>query len=96
MVERSACNCFHFTWKSTSRVMTTKVSQIASWVPMCSLLVVQHKRWTLITLMGCVHTHQRIFAIERCGNPSHLQSIMEKDGEDIRKVGKVGHAGKVG
>jgi hypothetical protein len=46
--------------------------------------------------MGCVHTHQRIFAIERCGNPSHLQSIMEKDGEDIRKVGKVGHAGKVG
>jgi hypothetical protein len=37
VVEGSACNCFHPTWKPTSRVMATKVSQIASWVIVCSL-----------------------------------------------------------
>jgi hypothetical protein len=32
--------------------------------------------------MGCVHTHQRILAIEEWGSSSHIQNVMEKIGED--------------
>jgi hypothetical protein len=42
--------------------------------------------------MGCVHTHWRIPTIEGCGNRSRVQNIVEKDGEDNWKVGKVGWA----
>jgi hypothetical protein len=35
-----------------------------------------------VTSMGCVHTHQGILAIEGCGNPSCIWSIVQKDGED--------------
>ncbi len=28
--------------------------------------------------MGCVHTPQTKLAIEECGNPSHVQSIVKK------------------
>jgi len=37
VVEGSTCNCFHPTWKPTSRAMVAKVLQTTSWVPMCSL-----------------------------------------------------------
>jgi hypothetical protein len=67
VVERSACNCSHFTWKSASHAIATKMSQTTSWVPMRSLPLAQHKKWTLVALMGCVHTHQKILAIEGCG-----------------------------
>ncbi len=82
MVEGSRCNCSHPTWKSTSHVITTKVSQIASWAPMNSLLWVQRKRRTPIILIGCVHTHRKILVIEGCSNPNHVWNIVEKDGED--------------
>jgi len=36
--------------------------------------------------------HQEILAIQGCGNPSHIWSVMESDGEDNQKVGKVGRA----
>ncbi len=52
----------------------------------------QCKRWTPIALMGCVHMHQEILAIQGCGNPSHIWNVMESDGEDNQKVGKVGRA----
>jgi hypothetical protein len=51
-------------WKPTSHEMATKVSQIASWVPMHLLPGAQCKRWILIGSMGCVHTHQGMPAIE--------------------------------
>jgi hypothetical protein len=70
--------------------MTKKVSWITSWVPVCSLLWVQRKRWTLVASIGCVHMHQRIFTIERCGNPSCIRNVVKKDGEDNWKVGKIG------
>jgi hypothetical protein len=89
VVEGSMCNCFFPTWKQTSRVMIAKMSQNVTWVPMCSLPWAQHKRWTLVTLMGCVHTHQRILAIERC-SLSHIWNIVEKGVENNQKVGKVG------
>ncbi len=92
VVERSACNCSHFTWKSASHAIATKMSQTTSWVPMRSLPLAQHKKWTLVALMGCVHTHQKIHAIEGCGSPSCFWNIMEKDGENIWKVGKDGWA----
>ncbi len=41
-------------------------------------------------LMGCVHMHQRIPTIEGCANPSRVQSVMEKNGEDNQKPGKIG------
>ncbi len=66
--------------------MTTKVSQTTSWVPMRSLPWVQHRRWTLVTSMGCVHMHPRILAIEGCGSLSHIKSIMEKDEENNQKL----------
>jgi hypothetical protein len=89
IVEGNVCNCSHPTWRSTSRAKATKVSRTSSWVPMCSLPWVQHKKWTPITLMGCVHTHWRIPTIEGCGNPSHVRNIVKKDGEYNWKVGKV-------
>jgi hypothetical protein len=77
VVEGNVCSCFHPTWKLTSLIMTTKVSRITSWVPMCSTLWVQRKRWIPISLMGCVHMHQWIFAIEGCGNPSCIQNVVK-------------------
>jgi hypothetical protein len=39
--------------------------------------------------MGSVHMHQRIPTIKRCGSPSHVQSIVEKNGEDNQKARKI-------
>jgi hypothetical protein len=50
--------------------MATKVSQITSWVFMCSLPWAQRKKWIPIGLMGCVHTNQRILIIEGWGSPN--------------------------
>jgi hypothetical protein len=38
--------------------------------------------------MGCVHTHWGKLIIERCGNPSSIQNIMEKFKEDNQNDGK--------
>ncbi len=92
VVEGNVCNYFHLTWKLTSHGRVTKVIQTTSWVFMCSLPWAQRKRWTLVASMRCVHTHQGILTIERCGNPSRIWNIVEKDGEDNWKVGKVGWA----
>jgi len=86
--EGNTCTCFHPTWKSTSHTMAIKVLQITSWILVCLLPWAQHKRWIPIGLMGCVHTHQRIPAIKGWGNPSCIQSAMEKIGEANRKLGK--------
>jgi hypothetical protein len=88
VVEGSACNYFHPTWKPTSRVMATKVSQIAPWVLMCSLPWAQCKRWIPIKSMGCAH--RGMPTIEGWGSPSHVQSVASKIEEDNRKVGKIG------
>ncbi len=40
--------------------------------------------------MRCVHMHWRILAFEGCGNPNHVQNVMEKDAEDNQKAKKVG------
>ncbi len=88
MVEGSACNCSHPTWKPESRAMATKVLRIASWVPMCSLPWAQRKRWIPIRLMGCVHTHWGVPTIEGWGSPSHVWNFVEKIGENNRKVVK--------
>jgi hypothetical protein len=40
--------------------------------------------------MGCVLTHRGIFAIEGWGNPSCVQSVVEKIRENNQKVGKIG------
>jgi len=36
------------------------------------------------------YTHQEILVIEGCDNPSCVQSVVEKIGEDNEKVGKIG------
>ncbi len=36
--------------------------------------------------MGCVHTHQGMLTIEWWGSPSHIQSVVEKIGEDNWKA----------
>ncbi len=82
MLWRNICSCFYLTWKSTSRAMATKVSWIASWILVHLLPWVQRKRCIPIKCMGCVHTHQKIHVVERYGNSSHVQNIMEKTGED--------------
>jgi hypothetical protein len=40
-------------------------------------------------LMGCVHMHQGIPTIEGCGSPSHVQNVVEKNGENNQKLGKM-------
>ncbi len=72
--------------------MIAKMSRTIAWVPMRSLPWAQHKRWTLVALMGFVHKHQMIPTIQRCGSLSHIWSVVEKDGENNQKVGKVGQA----
>jgi hypothetical protein len=89
VVEGSACNYYCPTWKPTFRTMATKVLQITWWVPMRLLPWTQHKRWIPIGSMGCVSTQQRMLAIKRWGSPSHVQSVVQKIGEDNRKVGKI-------
>ncbi len=42
--------------------------------------------------MRCVHAHQGMPTIEKCGSPSCVQSDGEKIGEDKRKVGKINSA----
>jgi len=42
--------------------------------------------------MGCVHTHQKIPAIEGCGSLSCVQNVVEKYGEDNQEARKVGRA----
>ncbi len=66
--------------------MATKVSWTTSWVLVRSLPWAQHKRWKFVALMGCVHMHQRIHAIEGCGNPNHIWSDVENNGEDNQKA----------
>jgi hypothetical protein len=90
VVEGNTCNCFCPMWKLTFHAMVTMVSWIASWVPVRLLPWTQCKRWIPIRLMGCVHTHQRMFAIEGKGNPSRIWNVVEKIGEDNWKVGKTG------
>jgi hypothetical protein len=40
--------------------------------------------------MRCVHTHQGRPTIEKCDSPSHIQSTVEKIGENNWKFGKIG------
>jgi hypothetical protein len=78
MVERSAYNCFCAMWKLAFHTMRTKVSQIVSWVSMCSLLCTQCKKWTSIKLMGCLHTHWMKPTIERYNNMSCELNVVKK------------------
>jgi len=88
VVEGSACNCSCLTWKLTFCIMVAKVSQIISWVLVRSLPWTQCKKWIPIRSMGCVHTHQGMFAIEGWGSPSRIQSVVKKNGE-IKRLGKL-------
>jgi len=83
VVERSTCNCSYSTWKLASHTMAAKVSWITSWAPWT-----QRKKWIPIGLMGCVHTHWKIPAIEGWGNPSHIQSVVKNTREDNQKARK--------
>jgi hypothetical protein len=89
VVEGSACNCFRPIWKPTSHTMVAKVLWIVSWVPMHSLPWAQPKRWIPIRLMGCVHTHWGMHAIEGWGSPSHIWSVVQKTRENNRKAVKI-------
>jgi len=61
VVEGSTCDYSHPTWKPAFHTMVTKVSQIASWVPMCPMPLTQPKRWIPIGLMGCEFVFITIF-----------------------------------
>jgi len=39
--------------------------------------------------MGCVHTHRGMLAIEGWGNASQIQNVVQKIGENNRKVKKI-------
>jgi len=65
------------------------VLQTISWVLVCLLPWVQRKRWIPIGLVGCVHTRHGRPIIKRCGNPSCIQSIVEKIGENNQKAKKI-------
>jgi hypothetical protein len=69
--------------------MVAKVSQIASWVLVCSLPWTQRKKRIPITSMGCVHTHWGILVIEGWDSPSHIQNVVEKLGKIIERLGKL-------
>jgi hypothetical protein len=42
--------------------------------------------------MGCVHTHEGMYAIERWGNLSHVRNVVQKNREDNRKARKISQA----
>ncbi len=88
VIERNACNCFHPVCKPSSQTMATKVSWIISWVLMCLLSWTQCKKWIPIGSMRCVHTHWGMPTIEGWDNPNHVWNVVEKNGEDNKKVRK--------
>jgi len=91
VIEGSTCSCFHHTWKPTFHTQRQqRCGEIASWVHVCSLSWEQNKKWIPMGWMGCVFTHRGIFAIEGWGNPSCVQSVVEKIRENNQKVGKIG------
>jgi hypothetical protein len=92
VVERNTHNYFRPTCKPTFRTTVVKVSQIASLVLMHLLPWAHRKRWIPIRSMGYVHTHQGMLAIEGWGSPSCIWSVVLKNGENNRKVGKTSQA----
>ncbi len=86
MIERSACSYSRPMWKLTFHAMATKVSQIASWVPIRLLLWAQRKKWIPIGLMRCVHTHQWILVIEKWDSSSCVQNSVKKIGNPICSI----------
>jgi hypothetical protein len=92
MFEGSTCSYFRPTWKLASHAMVAKVLWTASWVHVCSLPWAQCKRWIPIRLMGCVHTHQRIFTIGGWGIPSCIWNTtkkIEKASQSQKKIGLI-------
>jgi hypothetical protein len=86
LVDRNACSSPCIVWKSTFSTMTAKVFWITSWIYVRLLLWMQHKRWIPIGLMGCVHTHQKILAIEGWNISNHVQNIVKKLKKMIQKL----------
>jgi hypothetical protein len=76
VVEGSACNYSHPTWKSTTCIMVEKVLQTASWVHVHSLPQAQHVHTYKVNGM-CAHTSMAP-TIERCGSFNHVWNAMEK------------------
>ncbi len=52
----------------------------------------RHKKWIPIGSMGSVYMHQRMLIIEGCGNLSHVQNVVEKNGEKNQKPRKIGQS----
>ncbi len=69
--------------------MATKVSQIASWLPVHLCHEHNIKGEYPLDQWGCVHTHQGMPTIEGWGNLNHVQSVGEKTKEDNQKAGKI-------
>jgi hypothetical protein len=49
----------------------------------------QRKRWITMGLMGCVHTHQKMFVIEGWGSPGHIRNVVKKTCEGNKKSMKI-------
>jgi hypothetical protein len=90
MVDGSTCNCFCPMWKLAFCAMTTKVSQITSWVLVCSLPWVQHKRWIHRVGGMCAHILGEACNWRMWFSLSYVQSTMENIEEDDQKARKIG------
>ncbi len=84
----TSLSCYHLTWKPAFHAMVAKVLQIGSWVSRAFVAMSACKKWIPIGLMGCMHTHWKMFEIEGWGNPNHVWSAMKKIRENNRKVGE--------
>jgi hypothetical protein len=90
MVEESASNYFHPTWKLAFHTMVTKVLRMTSWILVCSLPWVQCMKWIHARSMWCVHTHQTRPKIKGCDTPNHIENIVEKTNENNWKDRNIG------
>jgi hypothetical protein len=65
--------------------MATKVSQIASWVIVCSLTWAQRKRWIPIRSMGCLQLKDGVVQVTYKVLCKNLRKIIERLGKPLKK-----------
>ncbi len=95
MIEGNTCIYYHYTCKPSSQVMDVEVSHITFFLYIHCLT-----RWTPLGSIGCVHMHQRRFAMEGWGILLKFEMLWKKIAKDKQKTDKIGwtkcHASMLG
>jgi hypothetical protein len=90
VVESNTCSYYHPMRKPTSHTMSTKVSQITSWVPMWSLpWTLECKKWISIGLMDACICIERYLQLKDEVVQIVFEMLWKKIGENNWKAWKI-------